>query len=172
MLQLISLILVVYSYFLIQTNFPTLPRLIPTHFNAAGMTNAWGSPDVLWMVLGAQALTCAVFLLVPFVSQRNPDSVHFGSTRLNDIPPDQRARAVLVLSDMAGYLNAVMNLFFVFILHETIQAARQPVPHIQVIWPLGILIGSTAGIMQYYAGKFRRLAKGDNGGNPSNKITP
>jgi uncharacterized membrane protein len=166
MLQLTSLILVVYSYFLIRTNLPKLPRLIPTHFNAAGMANAWGSPDVLWMLLGAQALTCAVFLLVPFLGQRFPGAVHFGSRRLSDFSPAQRERLVPALNDMAGYLNVVMNLFFIFMLHETIQAATQPIPHIQVFWPLGILIGGTVGITLYYTGKFRRLAKGDDGGNP------
>ena len=72
MLQLISLVMVVYSYFLIQTNLPKLPRLIPTHFNAAGVADGWGSPDILWVLLGAQALTCAVFLLCPISANDSP----------------------------------------------------------------------------------------------------
>src|ERR1035441_7749610 len=65
MLQLISIAMVVYSYFLIQTNLPNLPPRIPTHFNAAGVADGWGSPDTLWILLGVQALTCAVFLIMP-----------------------------------------------------------------------------------------------------------
>jgi len=70
MLQLISLVMVIYSYFLIQTNISKLPRLIPTHFNAAGVANGWGSPDTLWILLGAQALTTVVFLAVPYLLTR------------------------------------------------------------------------------------------------------
>ena len=59
MLRLISLILLAYSYFLIQTNLSKLPARMPTHFNAAGVADGWGSPDMLWVLFGAQILTCA-----------------------------------------------------------------------------------------------------------------
>lgn len=87
MLQLISLVMVIYSYFLIQTNLPKLPRRIPTHFNAAGVADGWGSPDTLWVLLGVQALTCVLFLIVPYVGQRFPGAIHVGSRRLSDFPP-------------------------------------------------------------------------------------
>ena len=57
MLQLVSLMMLIYSYFLIRTNLPNLPARIPTHFNAAGVADGWGSPDTLWVLLGAQACT-------------------------------------------------------------------------------------------------------------------
>src|SRR5271169_3178191 len=136
MLQLISLVMLAYSYFLIQTNLPNLPARMPTHFNAAGMADGWGSPDVLWVVLGAQALTCAVFLLVPFLGQRFPGAVHFGSRRLSDFSPAQRVRLVPLLNDMAGYMSIVMNLFFVLMLRQIIQAAAQPIPRIHMFWLL------------------------------------
>jgi uncharacterized membrane protein len=170
MLQLISLVMVIYSYFLIRTNLPKLPRSIPTHFNAAGVADGWGSPDTLWVLLGAQALTCAVFLMVPYLGQRNPGAVHFGSRRLSEFPPAQRVRMVAMLNDMAGYMSVVMNLFFVFTLHEIIQAATQAHPHIHMLWPLALLMGGMFGITLYYLGRFRRAAKGDV--DASNELTP
>ncbi|MGA3327217.1 MAG: DUF1648 domain-containing protein [Terriglobia bacterium] len=170
MLQLISVVLVIYSYFLIQTNLPKLPRNIPTHFNAAGVADGWGSPDTLWVLLGAQALTCAVFLIVPYLGQRSPDAVHFGSRRLSDFSPSQRARMVSMLNDLAGYLSIVMNLFFVFMLREIIQAAGQSIPHLHMLWPLVLLVGGTSGIMLYYLGKFRRAAKGEGDEDPSTEL--
>jgi uncharacterized membrane protein len=172
MLQLVSLVMVVYSYFLIQTSLPKLPRSIPTHFNAAGVADGWGSPDTLWVLLGAQALTCAVFLIVPYLGQRNPGAVHFGSRRLSEFPPAQRARMVSMLNDLAGYMSIVMNLFFVFMLHEIIQAAAQPIPHIHMLWPLVLLVGGTLGIMLYYLGQFRRAAKGGDDVDASDELTP
>jgi uncharacterized membrane protein len=170
MLQLVSLVMVIYSYFLIQTNLPKLPRCIPTHFNAAGVADGWGSPDTLWALLGAQALTCAVFLVVPYLGQRNPGAVHFGSRRLSDFSPPQRARMVSMLNDMAGYLSIVMNLFFVFMLLQIVRAATQPNPHIHPLGPMVLLGAGTIGILLFYTGQFRRAAKGEGDGDPANEL--
>lgn len=169
MLQLVSLVMLIYSYFLIQTNLPKLPRRIPMHFNAAGVADGWGSPDSLWVVLGAQALTCVVFLVVPYLGQQIPGAVHFGSRRLSDFPPAQRPGMVRILNDMAGYLSIVMNLFFVYTLDEIIRAATQPIPRIHTFWPLALLMGGMFGIMLYYLGKFRRAAKGEGNGDQPNE---
>ena len=172
MLQLVSIVMVIYSYFLIRTNLPKLPRFIPTHFNAAGVADGWGSPDTLWMLLGAQALTCAFFLIVPYVGQRYPNAIHVGLRRLSDFPAPQRARMVAMLNDLLGYLSIVMNLFFVFMLRGIIQAAVQPIPHLHMLWPMVLLVGGTIGILWYYLGKFRRSAKGEGDGDTSNEVTP
>ena len=172
MLQLISLVLLAYSYFLVRTNLPKLPPRIPTHFNAAGVADGWGSPDILWVLLGAQALTCVVFLIVPYVGQRNPGAVHLGTRRLSDFAPPQRARVISMLNDLTGYLSIVMNLFFVFVLHEIIQAATQPIPHLHMLWPLVLLMAGTIGILWYYTEKFRRTTKREHDGDPTNDVTP
>jgi uncharacterized membrane protein len=165
MLQLVSLVMVIYSYFLIQTNLPKLPRIIPTHFNASGVADGWGSPDTLWVLLGAQALTCAVFLMVPYIGQRFPGAVHLGTRRLSDFSPSQRARMLPMLMNMAGYLAIVMNLFFVFMLQKVIQAATQPSPHLEVFWPMALFLGGTLGIVLYYLGRVHRAAKDEDEGN-------
>jgi uncharacterized membrane protein len=172
MLQLISLVMVIYSYFLIQTNLPKLPRRIPTHFNAAGVADGWGSPDTLWVLLGVQALTCVLFLIVPYVGQRFPGAIHVGSRRLSDFPPAQRARIIPMLNDMAGYMSIVMNLFFVLMLREIIQAATQPIPHIHPLFPIVLLMGGMFGIMLYYLGQFRRAAKIEVAMDPPDQLTP
>lgn len=172
MLQLISLVMVIYSYFLIQTNLPKLPQHIPAHFNAAGVADGWGSPDTLWVLLAVQAFTCVVFLIVPYVGQRFPGAIHVGSRHLSDFSPAQRARMLPMLNDLAGYMSIVMNLFFVLMLHETIQAAKQPNPHIHPLFPMVLLVGGTLGIMLYYLGQFRRAAKGGDDGDASDELTP
>ncbi|HMD85461.1 MAG TPA: DUF1648 domain-containing protein [Terriglobia bacterium] len=171
MLQLISLVMLIYSYFLIQTNLPHLPRSIPTHFNAAGVADGWGSPNTLWFLLAVQAFTCAIFLIVPYVGQRFPGAVHVGSRHLSDFSPAQRARMLPLLNNMTGYMSIVMNLFFVFMLHESIQAATQPNPRIHPLFPMVLLLGGMFGIVLYYLGKFRRVAKGEVDGDPSNGLT-
>ena len=163
MLQLISIAMVVYSYFLIQSSLPNLPPRIPTHFNAAGVADGWGSPDTLWILLGAQALTSAVFLIMPYVGQRYPGAIHFGTRRLSDFSPAQRVRMLPMLNDLAAYLCIVMNLFFVVMLRRVIQAATQPIPHLDAFWPMALMLGGTIGIIVYYMMKFRRAAQSEDG---------
>jgi len=170
MLQLISVAMVVYSYFLIQTNLPNLPQRIPTHFNAAGVANGWGSPDTLWILLGVQALTCAVFLIVPYVGERYPGAIHVGTQRLSDFSPAQRRRVLPMLNDMAAYLCIGMNLFFVVMLRRIIQAAKQPIPHLDAFWPMALLLAGTIGIILYYMVKFRCAAQGEDGGDQDRRI--
>lgn len=166
MLQLISVVMVVYSYFLIRTSIPHLPHVIPTHFNAAGVADGWGSPDTLWVLLGAQALTTAVFLIVPYVGQRFPGAIHLGPRRLSDFPPAARTRVLPMLNNMAGYLSILMNLFFIFVLRKLIQGATEPVPELPMFWPMVLLVVGMFGIIFYYFDRFRRIAKGENGGGP------
>ncbi|MFZ0959966.1 MAG: DUF1648 domain-containing protein [Terriglobia bacterium] len=171
MLRLISLVMLAYSYFLVQTNISTLPRVIPTHFNASGAADGWGNPDALWVIFGAQALTCAIFLIVPYIGQQFPGAVHFGSHRLSDFPPAQRARLMPMLNDMAAYMSIVMNLFFMIVLRQTIEAATQPIPHLHMLWSLVLLFGGLLGIMLYYLRQFQRAAKGGVEGDSTRDLT-
>ena len=170
MLQLISLLMLIYSFFLIQISIPKLPPRIPTHFNAAGVADGWGGPNNLWALLGAQALVCVVFLVVPYIGQRFPSTVHIGARRLSDFPPAQRSRMLQMLTDMGACLSIVVNAFFCYALHEVIQAAAQPIPHFDPRWPLGLLVGSALSIILYYLVRFRRAAQ-DEGNSPGD-LTP
>lgn len=163
MLRLVSFLLLVYSYFLIQAGLLKLPSRIPTHFNSAGAVDGWGNPESLWIIFAAQALTCAVFLLVPYLGQKHPNSVHLGLRRLSDFPISQRAGILTLMSEMLGYLSVVLNLFFVLTLHEIIKAAQQRVPHFQMLWLLVLGAGGTFAVLWYYLREFRRIKKGDGG---------
>jgi uncharacterized membrane protein len=170
MLQLISLVLLIFSFFIIQTSLPTLPKIVPTHFNAEGVANAWGSPDIFWVLLGAQALTCVLFLIIPYLGQLSPGAIHVGRRRLNDFPPAQRAHILSMLNDMAAYMNIVMNLFFVLMLAQIVRVAAQPNPRIHPLFPMVLLIGGTLGILLYYTVQFYAVAKSDHRGVPPDGI--
>jgi uncharacterized membrane protein len=172
MLQLVSLMMLIYSYFLIRTNLPNLPARIPTHFNAAGVADGWGSPDTLWVLLGAQALTCTVFLVMPYLGQRFPGAVHFGTRRLSDFSPAQRARMLPLLNNMAGYLAVVMNLFFVWMLRQMLAAATEPNPHLSLLWPMVLLVGGALGVTGYYLKQLSRAGKGKGDGEAADDLTP
>jgi uncharacterized membrane protein len=159
MLRLISVVLMLYSYFLIQTNFPELPPRIPTHFDAAGNANGWGSPNTLWILLVAQVTTGVVFLIIPYLGRRFPGSVNLGTRRLSDYTPAQQARILPLLHDMMAYMSILMNLFFVFMLQGVLRAATQSHPQLPMAWPLLLLLGGILFITLYYLRRITRTAK-------------
>jgi len=166
-LQLVSVGLVIYSFFFIRTAIPALPGRIPMHFDAAGAPNGWGSPQSLWALFGAQAISCLVFLLIPYLGQAVPSAIHLGRKRLSDFREEQRPRVMAMLTDMAAYLNIVMNLFFAAILRQVVQAARQTPPQLHPVVPLVVLVICVAGIVIYYGVRFNSAAKGaKNNGAP------
>ena len=163
MLQLMSLVLLIYSYFITRITIPTLPQRIPVHFNAAGEANGWGSPDIFWLLFAAQTLSTVLFLAVPYLGQLLPGAVHFGRRRLSDFSPERRPQMLSIMSDMSAYMSIVMNLFFVVMLHEMIRAVREPIPRLHPLFPLGLMIAGMVGVMVYYFWKFNAAAKKSDG---------
>jgi uncharacterized membrane protein len=171
MLRLISIVLLIYSFFVIQTSIPTLPSRIPTHFNAEGVANGWGSPDTLWILFGAQALVSLVFLTIPLLSQIIPGAIHFGTRRLSDFPPDKQPQMISMLNDMAACMSIVINVFFVFFVTDMVRAVAQPIPHLHPVMPLVLLFAGMFAVLFYYGARFYRAANDVIGGNPQSKIS-
>ena len=154
MQRLITFGLAFYSLFLIKTNIPRLPARIPTHFNAAGEADGWGSPDTLWFLLLVQVLTGGLFLVVPLLARRFPGTVNVGFRKLSDFAPAQRERIMPFLTDMMGYMSVLLSLLFCILLRETIHAASSSHPHFAPWWEFGLFLAGTAATLIYY---FRRI---------------
>jgi hypothetical protein len=120
--------------------------------------------------LGAQALTCAVFLIVPYLAMLFPGAVHLGSRKLSDFSPALRARVISMHKDMAAYLSIVINVFFVLMLLEVVRAASQPNPRLHPLFPMVLLGVGTIGILVYYTRQFLRAAKGEGDWDPSTEL--
>jgi uncharacterized membrane protein len=151
MQRLITLGLALYSFFLIETSIPRLPARIPTHFNAAGEADGWGSPDMLWTLLLAQVATGGLFLLIPLVGRRFPGMVNIGSRKLSDFAPAQRTRIMLLFADMMGYMSVLVSLLLCVLIRGTISAASSSHPHFSPWWELGIFLAGIAATAIYYS---------------------
>jgi uncharacterized membrane protein len=164
--RLITFGLAFYSFFLIKTNIPRLPARIPTHFNAAGEADGWGSPDTLWFLLLVQALTSGLFLVAPLLGQRFPGMVNVGFRKLSDFAPGQRERIMLLFTDMMGYMSVLLSLLFCILLRETIHAALSSHPHFAPWWELGLFLASTAVTVIYYLSRIFAVANETPRENP------
>ena len=150
MRRLITFGLILYSFFLILMNLSRLPARIPTHFNAAGEADGWGSPDSLWFLLLVQVLICGVLLLIPLLARRFPGSVNIGFQKLSDFTPAQRERIMPLFDDMMGYMSVLLGLLFAVRLRGTIHAAFSSHPHLAPWWILVVFLASFAGTVIYY----------------------
>ena len=148
--RLITLALAIYSFFLIKTSIPRLPARIPTHFNAAGEANCWGSPDTLWFLLLVQVLICGLLLVMPVIGARYPGSVHLGSRSLSDFGPEARERITPLFTKMMGTMSVLLSLLMSLLLHQIIQAAASSQPHFSPKWELGLFLAGVAVTLIYY----------------------
>jgi uncharacterized membrane protein len=166
MQRLVTSGLAFYSFLLIKANIPRLPARIPTHFNAAGEADGWGSPDTLWVLLLVQVLTCGLFLMVPLLARHFPGTVNVGFQTLSDFTPAQRERIMPFLTDMMGYISVMLGLFFCTLLREAIHAAFSSHPHISLWWKLGLFLAGTAVTVIYYLRRIFAVANETRKENP------
>ena len=64
-LELIPLLLLVFVLYLILSNYAALPDTIPTHFNAQGVADDWGSKNTIFIFLGLNAF---IYILFTFIN--------------------------------------------------------------------------------------------------------
>jgi len=150
MQRVITLVVALYSFFLIESNIHNLPARIPTHFNAAGEADGWGSPNTLWVLLLSQVLVGGLFLTIPLLARRFPSNVNLGSVKLSDLSPEQQDRVIPLFINMMGNMSVLVCLLLAFILHGTIQAALPPHPRLAPGWVLGCFLACIAVNMIYY----------------------
>jgi uncharacterized membrane protein len=167
--RIITIALAVYSFFLVRVNIARMPVRIPSHFNAAGEANAWGSPNILWLLLLIQVLTCGGLLLVRLLTRRFPWMVHLGRRRLGDFTAAQQERILPLLFAMLEYLTVPLSLLFTVLIRQMIEAATSPHPHLTVWWVLALSVSATAAILLYYMRRINAVADGAVFGNLSSR---
>jgi uncharacterized membrane protein len=94
-----------------------LPDRIPTHFNALGQPDGWGTPGMLWFM---PILATILYLLMSLVA-RYPSAFHFPMRTL----PSSRARLEQLALQMIAWLKVEVIGLFAWIQYETLQLARR-----------------------------------------------
>lgn len=159
MFKIVAAALALYSYLLIETSQPQLPSRIPTHFNFAGKPDRWGSPHVLWILLGIQVLIAVLMLSIPILGRKFPGTVHLGTRRLSDYTPEQREVVMPLLEQMAGVMSVATSLFFVYLIREMIAAAEQPRSNAYMGWAAVLFAATLIGLSLFYSRRMNRVAK-------------
>jgi hypothetical protein len=91
---------------------------IPTHFNAAGSPDAWGSAHMLWLL---PALSVTLYLLMTWVA-RHPAAFNYPVR----ITPSNHQRLQAIALSMTAWVKVELVTFFALIQWTLIRAARHP----------------------------------------------
>ena len=94
-----------------------LPARIPTHFDADGNADGWGTPAMLWLL---PIVSAAVYLLMTWVA-RFPAAFNFPMRTTAAARPRLEAIAL----NMISWLKLEVTALFAWIQHQTIGLARQ-----------------------------------------------
>jgi Protein of unknown function (DUF1648) len=95
-----------------------LPVRVPTHFNAMGSPDAWGSASMLWLL---PAIASTLYLLMTWVA-RHPAAFNFPVR----VTPFNRQRLEGIALGMIAWLKAELLSFFALIQSTIVRAARHP----------------------------------------------
>ena len=115
MLEAIALVALMYGLILVLQSWSTLPPSIPTHFNAKGEVDGWGSKNMIWLLPAISVVMIPLMLLLrryPWLS-----NVPWEITKENAM--QQYGLIVRLLSILA----CVVSFLFLILLYDTISIA-------------------------------------------------
>jgi uncharacterized membrane protein len=124
-----------------------LPGRIPTHFNAAGQADGWGSPKMLLIFPGFAA---AIYLLMSLVS-RFPSAFNFPVR----VTPFNRQRLEELALSMIAWLKTEVVVIFTWIAWSAIRAARNPDQHLSPVLMPALLVAVFATCIVHTVAMFK-----------------
>ena len=162
-LELIPLFLLVFTLYLALSNYTTLPDTIPTHFNAQGIADDWGSKTTIFFILGLNALIYVLFtvLNIWFAIAKNPRALINLPAKRKAALSDKQVEALRVtLNRYLFLLKIVTQGLFTYLLYITIEIAWERAHSLGVLFFLFILaILAVAGLMVWKAFQITKTPK-------------
>lgn len=127
-----------------------LPARIPTHFNAAGQPDGWGTPSMLWLM---PVVAAVIYLLMSLVA-RYPAAFNFPMRTA----PAARRRLEGIALGMIAWLKAEVVGLFAWIQYQTVQFARRGQGTLSVMFLPAVLV-VVFGTIAWHVAALRRAAR-------------
>ena len=154
-LELIPLLLLAFTLYLALSNYATLPDTIPTHFNAEGIADDWGSKTTIFFILGINALIYVLFtvLNIWFAIAKDPRALINLPAKRKAALSDKQVEALRVtLNRYLFLLKIAVQGLTAYLLYIIIEIAWERAQSLGVMFFLFILaILVIAGLMVWKA---------------------
>lgn len=106
-----------------------LPEKIATHFGAGGAANGWMTKrDFMFLYLGLCIFMACLFLLLPRLIMRLPDSMINLPNKDFWLAPDRRRRTIGIMGEKMAWLGVLILALFIAMAYFTFQANLLPRP--------------------------------------------
>ena len=114
-LESIAIVALLYGIVLVLQNWSTLPQSIPTHFNAKGEADGWGSKEMIWLLPAINVVVIPMMLWL----RRYP--------WLSNVPWEINEKNALqqygLIVRLLSLLSTTVALLFLVLLFDTISIA-------------------------------------------------
>jgi uncharacterized membrane protein len=125
----------------------SLPERIPTHFNAAGQPDGWGTPAMLWPL---PVVATVIYLLMGLVAG-HPAAFNFPMR----VAPGSRLQLEAIALSMISWLRAEVVCLFAWIQYQTIQLARRGAGELPALF-LPVVLVVVFGTITWHIAAMRR----------------
>ncbi|MCB0526547.1 MAG: DUF1648 domain-containing protein [Lewinellaceae bacterium] len=123
-LEALAIIFSVGALLLAIFKFSSLPQEIPTHFNASGKADSFGSKMSIFIIPVIAIATCLLMVII----SKTPHKFNF----LNKITEENAPREYRRARFIVRVVNAMTSLLFLCITNEMIQASEMSTPSMGV----------------------------------------
>ena len=147
MFEAIAIVALLYGIVLVLQSWSTLPQTIPTHFNAKGEADGWGSKGMIWLLPAISVVMIPMMLWL----RRYP--------WLSNVPWEINEENALqqygLIVRLLSLLACVVSLLFLILLYDTISIAGGGTSLLGWWFMPIFLIGVIAPILWYFYAAFK-----------------
>ncbi len=127
-LELVPFVLVILAWLFAVNGYPHLPERIPTHFNAAGVPDGWGSRSSIFIfpVIGLVEYLFFSLLNILFAVVKDPKRlINLPRQQLEKLTPEKTAKLIRVFARSLFLLKTLIAVMCVYAVHMTVEVALQ-----------------------------------------------
>jgi uncharacterized membrane protein len=126
-LELIPLFLVLITFYLAWSNYASLPETIPTHFNAQGLPDGWGSRQSIFASpgFGAFMYLSLTALNIWLALVKNPKRyINLPKKRLQNLTDAQAEKLLIFLNRCLFVMKTFFQSLCIYLVYVTIEVAH------------------------------------------------
>jgi uncharacterized membrane protein len=149
-LELVPLALVVFTWYLTVSNYPSLPAQVPVHFGTDGTPDGWGGRAAIFLypVLGTAMFLMFSGINLLFSVVKDPKNlINLPKDRLQKLTPEAAGHLIKTISRGLFALKVILEAMFLNFAYSTVTFASGKTSGLG--WFFWLIIGSVVLVAAY-----------------------